>query len=478
MEKEKNIKKVASPPKAVQTKHTADKPRSAKKSKNKKERSVWKSVLPYITIVLGIIIGISIIIVHTLGIDDGAGIVGYAIQTLLAGLFGVGAAFLPFILFYVGLKWIFFNVKWKFTDPQDKMFLFERRTAVLQTAMAFCLFVILSVTFGVIEDPPYYSAVDLWTDGADLFRGGGFIGGSVAFVMVAAFKYVITYIILALLAVLALLLMAGLTPDRVIFEMKKNREQKRLERARYREEEKRALAEMKRQQKLEAAAQKSVVYGEAAPVEPVADQAQPAIVRSKPNKMSVDELLGVEPAEPAEKTEPQKEIYIGPSRVEPYTAKEPKLMPETETPAQAKVGKDYGIDPAFGETDYKTLDEVLEKAKSGKIDFDAEDVEISRRDIGRSTSEDDCIPYRACHSRQYGRGGRYAANAHVFPPFRCFGKQNSTETDHSQELQENARAYGTLNSLKSYTEITYSRGPTITDMKLTDVAPVSTIATR
>ena len=59
--------------------------------KQKKEHTVLKSLAPYILMLLGLIFLICFFTVQVIGLEDGAGFVGYAIQYFWCGLFGVAA---------------------------------------------------------------------------------------------------------------------------------------------------------------------------------------------------------------------------------------------------------------------------------------------------------------------------------------------------------------------------------------------------
>ena len=64
-------------------------------------RSLGCKILPYFLILFALILAVCLIIVHALGIDDGAGALGYGIQWFFGGLLGGGNLFLPLILGFI-----------------------------------------------------------------------------------------------------------------------------------------------------------------------------------------------------------------------------------------------------------------------------------------------------------------------------------------------------------------------------------------
>ena len=237
---------------------TASKTASAKKKsapapvkeapKRKKGNSALAGAMPYILIVLGLIIGIAFFTVQILDMDDGAGVIGYAIQYFFCGLFGIAALLTPLALIYIGVKWCVYNVKKKETfgkrktDVDEEDFRTYKNRNILQTVMAVLLVLFVATIIGVFSDAfDSFEIGEMWVAGAEDLEGGGLFGGMLSVLMVMAFEKVISAIIVILVIALAFILMIGLTPDRIVIYF---RERHRIAREARLEAEEEARLEM------------------------------------------------------------------------------------------------------------------------------------------------------------------------------------------------------------------------------------------
>ena len=111
--------------------------------RSKKERSLFAKIAPYVMIVFSLVLAVCFVMVQLLGMDDGAGIVGYYIQMFFCGLFGVAAFILPLVLGYVGVKWCLYNVKFKQKGDSDE----QKKARRLVDQRFNCLLVHLCTSF-------------------------------------------------------------------------------------------------------------------------------------------------------------------------------------------------------------------------------------------------------------------------------------------------------------------------------------------
>ena len=449
--------------------------------KPKKDHSGLKSAMPYILILLGLVIGIAFFTVQVLGIDDGAGVLGYAIQYFFCGIFGVSAFLIPFVLIYVGIKWCIYNVKkkenfGKSTDEEDgeNMEVVRRRNA-LQTVMAGLLVLFVAAMIGIFSDAfDAFELADMWVTGAEDLEGGGLLGGALAVLLVMAFAKVISTILVIIVIALAVILMIGLTPDRIVMHVRESRRIAREERealeAELEEEERLAAeAELAERKKREARA-KATRQEEFEPEE----DSRKAGVRVVP--MSVDEMVDKETGE----------VYIGPS--EEMRAKNKKESVDVdalvsdfgEDDEPAEVGVDFGGDPVFDNPEFQGISGVIENLKSEGAknpvnqvydeadDDDQYDEDIALEMIGVDELQSDMAAV-APDDAEAVIEPEEVELPYVFPPMDMLEKNKNTQhQDFTAELQENAKIL--METLKSFKvnvrEITYSRGPTITRYEL------------
>lgn len=442
-------------------------------------RSMACKVFPYLLIVFALVLAICLVIVHLVGLDDGAGIIGYGIQWFFGGLFGGALILLPAVLAYIGIKWCMYNVKWKEYDmvPSSEFFseyCRAKHRLVLQITMTALAFLTVSVMLGVLADYGDLDVQEMWESGAEeLFEGGGVIGGMLGYGMSLAFRNVISMVILSILLVLFVLLMVGLTPDYFLSKIQDSRELRREKQAclaaQRREEEMRRREALK--EKKAAVAAEAVRLSESSeePDEPVVEA--PKTRKKKCEEISCEELLKMGNDEP---TPPEAE--------ETALPEEDEADPIAEM--TANLGKDYGVEPPAPEApgEYDSLDQFfksLEQKDSPTqtpsapkreepvkpLDLSELGMEDLLSDVAEVTpeqGEDEQAPEEPEHP-------------YLFPPIDLMEKNPSQEKeDFTAELQENARLL--LETLQSFRinikSIDYSRGPTITRYELRPEAGV------
>ncbi len=433
-------------------------------------RSTACKVIPYVLIVFAIILAVSMLIVRVIGIDDGAGALGYGILWFLGGLFGGGTLFLPFALGYIGIKWCLYNVRWtnaSMTSNPDG-YAKARGRLLLQAIMTALSVLMISVLFATIVNDSYFDFGAMWSDGAEeLVVGGGIIGGLISYGLVAAFALVLTYILVILLLLLFVLLALGLTPDYIITKIQESRAvraevRQREWEAQLAEEEARLAEEKANKRNAAPAAAAAVGAAKAVSQKRVAEPEESELLDETPELIPPDDSL----------TEP--EIRIAPSPDSAPT----QSAAETRTAPTAEVGMDYGDDSSLDKSEYDNIDELL----SG-LDFEdeSEDVqeakeakpekapveELTLGALGADEIRSDLseiIPEEAEEVEI-----EEPASPYIFPPLDLLLKnKNKDNVDHTAEAQENAKRL--LSTLKSFRidiqEIQYSRGPTITRYEL------------
>ena len=431
-------------------------------------RGLAYKILPYFFLFFALVLAVCLFIVHALGIDDGAGALGYGIQWFFGGLFGGGNLFFPLILGYIGVKWCMYNIKWTEADMQDSSpVLTEYRKAknrmILQGVMAVLTLLTVSVIFGVFADYGSIDFEEMWTDGAEeLFVGGGVLGSVLGCLMVTAFEQVVSLIILFILLALFVILALGLTPDYFVRKIQAANERRKEERAYLAEQR---LAEEQERRKEEAAQARRM----AAAVPPMPPKEEKAPRGKQAKGLSADEIMEMGTDEPAE-AEP--EIYIGPSRDASPKESAPSAEP---TPA----GQDFEASEDRDTSEYDQLEDFFKnlnaQAATAKepepikitkqAETPAEPLDLS--EIGTDELLSDMaavVPEEGTEEEE-----EEPLIPYVFPPIDMLEKnKNKADTDYTAELQENAhRLLDTLKSFKvNIREINYSRGPTITRYEL------------
>ncbi len=433
--------------------------------KEKKEHSMLKSAIPYVLMVLGLILTICFVTVHIVGMeDDGVGIVGYWIQKVLCGLFGIAAFLIPVALIYIGVKWCLYNIKKKEIRPGDSDYdeiAETKKRNILQTVMAVLLVVFVAVLVGIFSGMDEFEFADMWDEAAEELRGGGIIGGALAVLMVMAFETVISSIIVIVMLLLVVILMVGLTPDRIIVYIRNSNQARREERLALEAEEAELEAErLREEQKHKSRLNAKAPEPEEAP-EPVKAEKKAKVA------MTVDEMMGDEDDVNTEKKETEEEIYIGPSKDNAATEEKPSEGNKIES--EPLVGEDFGGDPVFDEDEFKGISGVIQNLRP-EGESAAEELVTEEIDIGQIENEELLSDMAAvAPDDETDEEPVEIETPYVFPPMDMLEKNKNTQhTDFTQELQENARVLmETLKSFKvSVREITYSRGPTITRYEL------------
>ena len=459
-------------------------------------------LIPYILMVFAVVLAICFFTVQLLGIDDGAGVIGYAMQWLFCGLFGTSAFLLPVVLFYIGLKKCLYNVKWSPNasrrpsaedDPEE-----ERKKVNTMIVASVVFIVAVSVLLGVINEYTDFSITDMWSEATNPEELlGGLIGSSLGMLMVMCFEKVISVVLLIIVLVGSLLFAIGLTPNAVIEKIREKREIR-----------KEMLALEEEALRLEAEAEEEARKNRAktAPVQmraPVYDEKPTS--RAKKN-MSVDELLSDEEVDDIKNEEPEIEykplnmsgIYATPSQnvdkvyigTDGSVSKINKSMPEESDGAEA--GEDFGGDPSFDTNEYAGIQSIIDglgakpvapqknTEPAPKKDIVAEmvaDLEADELDDAQINLEkienDELLSEMAAVAPEEGQEEIEVITPYIFPPVDMLtANPNAEEEDFSKELNENAQnLLATLSSFKvSIDAITYSRGPTITRYELKPAA--------
>ena len=454
--------------------------RAPAKSKKKSDHKALKGATPYILILVGLILLICFFTVHILKMDEGVGVVGYWIQWFFCGLFGLAAFLTPLVLIYVGIKWCLYNIKKKGArdeDDEDELVTLRKRN-VLQTVMACLLVVLFAALVGVFADEfDSFDIGDMFLEGGDDLVGGGLIGGVLSVLMVMGFEAVISTIILIFFIALAVILMLGLTPDRIIIyaqykrKLRKERRLAELEEEVLLEEEARR-EEAKHNSRIKASrrADDEDHYDDDEPEEIPEERKLPAKrSRARSAGMSVDEMMN-EPSQDA-----VSDVYAD-------TANEGEILTPTEEnneksdniisldPAEL-IGEDFGGDPVFDNPEFSGISGVIENLKTeNEINIPAEQTDESEDiDMELIVNEELLSDIAAVAPDELDEEPVEVETPYVFPPMEMLTQNPHTEqTDFTKELQENAKILmETLRSFKvSIREITYSRGPTITRYEL------------
>ena len=453
-------------------------------------RSVLSRMAPYISMVLAVILTVCLVTVGILEYDDGAGIVGYYIQQVLSGLFGGAAFLMPVLFLYLGLIWCLFHIRWRESDAQFDSPSYEdyrkaRKKVVGNSWFSSVLLIVASAIIGVFANEyDYFDPVDMWEGAVDNFAEGGIIGSSVAYLFINAFEQLISLIILFTIAALFIILLCGITPDYIVTRIQYSRAIKKEEReaereARYAEEyeaeqaAKALAARAEREKKLSKAAP----AGEAPKVE------KASTASTKPD-MTVDELMAeydrdMRP-EPADAKAAEPEVYIGPSRDQNEAPKKAENTPEEKTAPETHVAgeaKDYDDETPFDAREYRGIDDILKnlvpEAEKPEAPAKAEPKEktsapLDMNEMGIDELQEDMAAV-APDEQAAAEPEEEPELPYIFPPYDLLeaSKSNANE-DYTQELQENAQKL--VDTLKSFrvgvSEITYSRGPTITRYEL------------
>ncbi len=473
----KNVKKKMSPkdsPARVE-KEAVQKPM-------KKERGILCKLMPYFFLLFALVLAISLFIIRVLGIDDGAGAVGYGILWLFGGFFGGATVLLPLVFGYLGVKWCFYNVKWTEADfvPSSENYddyRKARRRMILQSVMSGLVVLFVAILFATVADYRDLDLAEMWTDGAEeLFVGGGVIGGLFGYLMLAAFEAVLTYVIVIFCLLLFLVFALGLTPDYLIRKIQEGRERRAEERAlaweaHLAEEEE----EAERNKKEKAAAAAAAAAMVAASAKKGAPTEMPEEIEEK-EKEKKEEREEETPEAASEPTETPLRSVAPAAAMAAGAATAAAAAPMTSAPA---VGEDYGDDSTLDTNEYDNLDDIfcgLESKASQTAKPEEEAPEQASLNLG-VLDADEIRSDLSQIAPEEGDGEEIEEvfSPYLFPPIDLLLKNKNQDTeDHTAETTKNANIL--VETLKSFRinvqEIQHSRGPTITRYELRPEAGV------
>ena len=463
-------------------------------------QSTFSVVIPYVLMVFAVVLAICFFTVQLLGIDDGAGVIGYAMQWFFCGLLGTAAFLLPLVLFYIGLKKCVYNVKCssnsssKTVDSNERAAQRKRVTTVIIASSIFI--VAVSVLFGVLNNYESFDIADMWSEAADAEALlGGLIGSSLGMLMVMCFEKVISVVLLAVLLVGSFVFAIGLTPSLVIEKIRERREINKQMRALEEEEIRRLEAEA------EAEARKH--KNRIAVTQLRTEEEEDKPTRNTRKNMSVDELLSEEDdnvfiEEPEIEYKPlgMGGIYATPSQnvdkiyigTDGAVGKIDATKPEEKN--DVEVGEDFGGDPSFDTNEYAGIQSVIDglgakqaTPKKSEMPAPKDDVVEIVQDLEGGVADahinlekienEELLSEMAAVAPEEGQEEVEVITPYVFPPVDMLtANPNSEEEDFSKELNENAQnLLATLSSFRvSIDAITYSRGPTITRYELKPAA--------
>ncbi|MBO5845430.1 MAG: DUF87 domain-containing protein, partial [Clostridia bacterium] len=297
--------------------------------------------------------------------------------------------------------------------------------------------------------------------------------------MVMGFERVISAIVLIFFIALVVLLMLGLTPDRIIIYAQYKRKLRKERRLAELEEERRLEEEARREEekhngRLKAArrtddAESNATFEE----DSVSDRRGSAKKEDvKSAGMSVDEILNVsaEPDEPEQNEE--YEIHTEPLDMSKLLGNnEDKSAKAAEADPVGLIGEDFGGDPVFDNTEFSGISDIIENMRGDKeVNIPATETDVAGDiDMELIVNEELLSDVAAVAPDELDDEPVELETPYVFPPMDMLTANPHTEqTDFTKELQENARLLmETLRSFKvSIRDITYSRGPTITRYEL------------
>ena len=442
--------------------------KTAKKGKKLANRSSFQKVIPYVSILLSIILGLCFLFVNIMGSQQRALLI---LQQFICGLFGGAAYFLPAILLTVGIVWISFHLKFKPSDARDgsdriPAFISANQKALRTTILLFIEFFMLSTILGIIAniatDNTDYNLVELWDHAADemAFVSGGVVGGSFAFLF-GLFHNVISLVVLIIIFVFILMMILGFTPQYIYNKVQYHRElsaqteeyneeedEKRMQALREKEmvrakkrHEREHIAEQKREARAYAEAQE---FGNA-------ELQPPSEEFSRPKSKKAPE------PEPEDEDDDILLDGIGITDADMDVTLQPPQYPRYEN-----AGIDFGGDDVID--GMPSVDELLSGIGEAP---DAEDETIQMSQISDDELGADLqsiIPEVAEETVQ-----EEIALPYVFPPIDKLSiNKNAADPNVQAELQENAKVL--KDTLKSFNvqirDINYSRGPTVTRYEL------------
>ncbi|MBR6681304.1 MAG: DNA translocase FtsK 4TM domain-containing protein [Clostridia bacterium] len=349
----------------------ADYENQEKRAPSRSQRSAFAKIAPYVMSVFALVLAVCFVTVQLLGMDDGAGIVGYYIQMFFCGLFGIAAFILPLVLGYVGMKWCFYNVKFKTkgnSDEQKK----ARRRLVLQAVMSCLSLLMIATIIGVIEDYGSFDLVGFWEDGASLV-GGGIFGSSLGYLFVLCFEVAISLIIIIPLLVVFVMLTFGITPNYVLEKIQASHDRKAEEKKKLEEEEEeydQYYAEEEEKIRKEELKKAAAIAAREAKAQ---REAQEREEKKRAQETSVDEIMGLntetgevfELGNDTDKSADATDIFFENTGADKAAAATPKKAANTSAASQPQEEiLDFGGDSAFDNDEYKGIDEIFDAIKT------------------------------------------------------------------------------------------------------------------
>lgn len=169
-----------------------------KKSKNKKNKSIFSN--PVIKEAISVLtIGVGIILLMSVYMNNGVGIVGNAISSVLKGLFGLGAYIIPFIIIVVSIYMVISKTK---------------KISTYHLYLSIVLFVLIISISHIFSDKAgtLYNSVSLFIKNSYVngsAYNGGLIGAIVCDSLIAVIGKVCTYIVFVVAIVILTIMITG-----------------------------------------------------------------------------------------------------------------------------------------------------------------------------------------------------------------------------------------------------------------------------
>ncbi len=440
--------------------------------KRLRRKSGFARALPYIMVFVGIVLAICLFTVRALGLEDGAGIIGAAVQAFVCGLLGGAAFLLPALVCFIGIVHIIFDVKWassKRRNEEADEFSYASKRVAQKTVLFSIALLLFSALLGVIAADGSFDVAELWELGTQSFVSGGIIGGALGFLFYIALQRVISIIVIILLLIVLIAIGIGITPSFIANKIRCSRESREADAA-YREEKYEKLrqeellrAKARRQKQLEAQERKRIrkemadeYFDDDGYVEPPMTTKQKRKTQ-QPSPISEDDIDSL-----------TSELEL--DAVDSFGDPQPDALVIEEQPIlqtyDMETPRDFGGDIMLDGGETGTIDDFI--AGLGNTSPQAvPDEDILLGEISREDLEEDLADVLPEDSDAFVE--EEPVLPYIFPSVDLLSpNKNPTDTDCQEELQRNARILReTLKSFKvDIKEINYSRGPTITRYEL------------
>ncbi len=428
-------------------------------------------LIPYFLVVFALFLLLCFVTHDMFGKTDALGVVGSAMRNFFCGLFGASAYVIPFLFAYLGIRWRRFNAQNNLTSKTVFTFL-----TLIDLSAVIHVFAINSrgSEFGM------FSLGELWKSGIAL-QSSGIIGGFFGEVSYKLLNVIGTSIIGIALLVVYVIFLVGISPleawnlicQRVRYVKERARINK--EAAAKAAEEREAAAEKERekererfeeeiraenQRKLEIAAMKAKVEEEKRQAEMLKRQkeaneaAERALLKEQKalEKMNVENELGSDATVDSETGE------IIEDAVAKSEKKERKLTKEEE------LSEIFGDDSNFPE---KGIDNPIDIQNISIKKIESDECTADGVGLGNAVPEETREQRTERLSKLRARGDDLVK--YTFPPFNLLKMESeSTVADAETEIRNNIDVLmKTFSNFKvGISEISYSRGPTITRYEL------------